>query len=185
MRGAIVRFAPHPFPLPRGERVKVPNSSYFVMQPDRRKLKQGGFPLRLRALSAFISVLFLWDTVAWSAPLSAFTLTGNSSLVRELRIPESLGSITSRYPPSRGQSPGGAGSDAPVIIHIQDAHSQPEAQKNIQAILEYLSKKKQINAIAVEGAFGKIDPGILNIFPQQGANLATAEYLVEQGEHPE
>ena len=44
-----------------------------------------------------------------------------------------------------------------IIIHIQDAHCNYEAQSHIQEILERLINENKIDLIAVEGAKGYLD----------------------------
>ncbi|HXV28423.1 MAG TPA: hypothetical protein VD913_05600, partial [bacterium] len=71
-------------------------------------------------------------------------------------IPSHLGTVTS-FKPGTG----------PTLIHIQTAHGNYEAQKNIQAILTYLQKQEGINLIFVEGSAFKLEPEILKFFPDQ------------------
>src|SRR5205807_123898 len=70
----------------------------------------------------------------------------------------------------------------PFIIHIQDAHAQPEAQRNIQAILAYLARNKKIQKIALEGAFGKLEPKQFQFFRDPAASQIMADHLAQMGE---
>ncbi|MBI4373210.1 MAG: hypothetical protein HY585_05770, partial [Candidatus Omnitrophica bacterium] len=144
-----------------------------------------GIPLKLAAI--FTAAIFSFDTVMWAEPsigtarvryetpergIAASPLYG-------LEIPDAIGSVQERYLPEASGS--GLGK-TPFVIHIQDAHAHPEAQKNIQSILEYLAKEKHISRIALEGGFGKIDPKILELLPVHQVNYEMAEYLASLGE---
>ena len=131
----------------------------------------------LRIVAFFITIIFSWDTVVWSQPTISFGVVKSpeQQVFAALEIPESIGQISEQFfPKVQNQSP--------VIIHIQDAHANPEAQRNIKAILNYLTEKQLISRIAVEGAFGKINPKILNLLPIQKANDEIINHLSELGE---
>lgn len=69
------------------------------------------------------------------------------------------------------------------VIHIQDAHANPEAQQNIARILSYLTQKYPDLAIGVEGAAGPLHPEYLNFFSEYPeANQAVVEDLRQKGE---
>jgi len=75
------------------------------------------------------------------------------------------------------------------VIHIQDAHANPEAQANIQAILSWLQgrlvdgKKKFFPVVAIEGTVGEIHPEYLELFPEYpAANEAFVSDLHQKGE---
>lgn len=128
-----------------------------------------------RTFSFFLALLFTWETAAWSAP-AAPTVTLAGTRLQELQIPPALGSIQERFLP-KDADPG-----APGIIHIQDAHSHPEAQRNIQKILDDLARRNVIGRIALEGAFGKIDPEIFDFFSYPEINREIVEHLLSLGE---
>ena len=50
------------------------------------------------------------------------------------------------------------------FIHLQDAHANPDAQRNIHAILKYLTDRYPDCVIGVEGAAGPLHPENLD-FP--------------------
>ena len=62
--------------------------------------------------------------------------------VDELTIPVQHGSIKETYT---------AKADAPILIHIQDAHANYEAQKHLASILEHLIQKNALSLVLVEG----------------------------------
>lgn len=136
--------------------------------------------LRLTAL--FTASLFLFQTAAWSAPdlpLSFQTVSAPSvssgPLFARLEIPEAFGTITETFLP-------GDSENESAIIHIQDAHAHPQAQRHIEALLGELARTQAIRAIAVEGAFGRIETSALRLFDTPSLNEAMGEYLVDIGE---
>lgn len=77
----------------------------------------------------------------------------------------------------------GANSQTPFVIHIQDAHAVPSAQKNIARLLAELRKQFPELAVAVEGAQGALRPDYLDLFPKYPeANRALRDEWTAQGE---
>jgi len=72
-------------------------------------------------------------------------------------IPDTLGRVTDFI-----EAPQSSG----TFIHIQTAHGQYEAQKNIQAILNFLSKNNGTKLLLLEGASHKLQPELFRFFPQ-------------------
>jgi|GEM_PF-2876786 len=68
------------------------------------------------------------------------------------------------------------------IVHIQDAHSNYEAQKSIRGILKNLHEQEGFNFIALEGAWQPLYPKAYHFFPDAGSNLKTADFLAQKGE---
>lgn len=68
-----------------------------------------------------------------------------------------------------------------TVICIQDLHCHYEVQKNITKIIQTLVENYQLKLIAVEGASGVIDPGIIKQFPLSSVKMAVSNYLVKQG----
>lgn len=70
-----------------------------------------------------------------------------SKSITESLLPKNLGNITfSNIKDSKN-----------VVINIQDLHANPQVQKNINAILNYLAANNDIKSIYLEGAGGKVD----------------------------
>ncbi len=82
----------------------------------------------------------------------------------------------------------GAGSaETPRVIHLQDAHANPDAQKHIQEILTFLAENQAARNsdlyIAVEGARGNLHPEYFDFFPElSAAGEAVVQDLFEKGE---
>lgn len=143
--------------------------------------KKSRFSFQLRAASLLIAFLFTFDSLAGAAPdrmaLAAQARSENAFLsLTDIRIPEEIGTVEERFIPS------GPLDGKPFIIHVRDAHAQPEAQRHIQAILEQLAGEKKIKTVTAEAAFGKIDADLLKLLPDTDANRAVAEDLTQAGQ---
>jgi len=75
-----------------------------------------------------------------------------------IEIPQELGTIkesyTSKYNPHK------------LVIHIQDAHANLEAQENEAKLIKYLNDKYKVNLVSVEGGFGDFDAEFFRNFPK-------------------
>ncbi len=83
-----------------------------------------------------------------------------------------------------------SGNQGPWAIHIQDAHANPDAQKNIVKILAWIENhtrldkdKKNLIPVAIEGAAGELHPEYLNFFPDfPEVNETMIQDLAAKGE---
>ncbi len=133
--------------------------------------------------SGLVALLFL-ETAAWAAPAPFSEVISDQrpfvrdgikveSLVKKIQIPNSLGSIQEVFQSSV--------SGLPSLVYLEDAHGEPEAQKNIQAILEHLQKEYGVKTFFLEGAWSQLDPKLLNFTENQKANQDILERLAEKG----
>jgi len=67
-----------------------------------------------------------------------------------------------------------------LIINIQDLHCNYEAQKNIAAILEYLTTTFNLKVISVEGGSGKIDITFYKELPDDKIKEQVADYFLRE-----
>src|SRR5581483_1451914 len=130
-----------------------------------------------------------------SAPERAF-LPGHSSVALEfegassgLQIPEELGSVVETW--GGNESLAGKSSSLPTVIQIEDAHGVYEAQKNSANILRLIQSERgdapetetqEPLLVCVEGAWGRVSPEWVSVFPDESAKKDTAESLLQQGE---
>lgn len=95
----------------------------------------------------------------------------------ELPIPitvqEGYGHITEGY---KAKNP-----DSGVIIHIQDIHTNYEAQKNMSKIIEDLIKEKGLKLIMVEGGWGDVSLTYLRSYSDKERRLEVAEEYLKEG----
>jgi len=106
--------------------------------------------------------------VSWQAKQRAF--------FERLQIPREKGQLDLWVIPERLDQ------DSNPVLFIQDAHANPDAQKNIAAILNLLAEKNQLAGVAVEGAFGPVDGRLLDIFDDEKINREFSDQLVAQGQ---
>jgi hypothetical protein len=92
-------------------------------------------------------------------------------------LPESWGAVEELFLPETQAAP------ARFLIHIEDAHANPEAQRNIRRLLHFLNERLGMKAVALEAAAGDIHPEYLEVFrgfPE--VNRSVAELLTDMGE---
>ncbi len=89
----------------------------------------------------------------------------------KLSIPSSWGRIKEVY----------KGSSEAVIIHIQDAHANYEAQKNIANIIDLLVSEYGINLAGVEGSVGRLPTELYSTFPEDTVREQASDFFVREG----
>ena len=141
----------------------------------------------LRGISLFVATAFTVTTLI-SGPVEAravseiFVRADGIKAQTELRkdlyaMPSELGSLVSLWEPSAGNTQNG------FVVHIQDAHANPEGQENVAAMLKYLESKAPELVVGLEGASGELHPEYLNLFKgYPAANRAVIEDLHKKGE---
>ena len=92
--------------------------------------------------------------------------------VEDIGIAIDAGTIKSKF----------SGDTGKVIVHIQDAHCNFEAQSNINKMLDQLTKECGINLISVEGAEGLVDTAWFKAFPDAEIRKEVATYFMKKGE---
>jgi len=95
--------------------------------------------------------------------------------IQALIIPEAFGTIKELF---RGSKEGA------FIFHIQDVHANMEVQENIAKIVDQVNRTyfdEQVSVVAVEGAKGDVDLGLLRALPDEFVRNETSRYLMRQG----
>ncbi|MFC1590074.1 hypothetical protein ACFL42_01125 [Candidatus Omnitrophota bacterium] len=87
-------------------------------------------------------------------------------------VPKDFGLVKSKF----------LGNGKGLVVHIQDAHCNFEAQSNIVKILESFIKNYNIKLISVEGAEGYIDTTWFKAFPDADVRREVATYFMKKGE---
>src|SRR3990167_5663331 len=134
--------------------------------------------LLFRAIAVLLSVTF-------SVP-SAVSYAQNIDLKQalfqshEVSIPDIAGKI--EIPEALGSVQNVHSSGPATIIHIQDAHGQIVAQKNIEKILTVLRDQYGFKTVFLEGGLkGEVNPGLLRFFKDRKLNEKLAQYFLEKG----
>ncbi|MBF0216438.1 MAG: hypothetical protein HQL30_05535, partial [Candidatus Omnitrophica bacterium] len=141
------------------------------------------------ALTKFVSVLLTLTFSFFDVSFGASTpVTGQSAdtaegkitqltpgmpiSVEDIGIAIDSGSIKQKYQ-ATGEK---------VVIHIQDAHCNFEAQQNINKILDQLRNEMGLDMISVEGAEGIVDTSWFKAFPDAEIRKEVATYFMKKGE---
>jgi hypothetical protein len=92
-----------------------------------------------------------------------------------ITVPEGTGHVVEGY------TAGAAGGKARVIIHIQDIHTNYEAQKNLSRMLEAMIKNNNLRLIMVEGGWGNVNLSYLRAYADLQRRSEVAEEYLKQG----
>lgn len=139
-----------------------------------------GMPKRenlcIKIISIFVAQAFLLSNIAFAVPQDKpANLSAQKEIIvdpEKIVIPIESGLVKSKF----------AGNTGRLVIHIQDAHCNFEAQSNIVKILENLYRNYNIDFIAVEGADGPIDTSWFKAFPDDEVRKEVATYFMKKGE---
>jgi len=94
------------------------------------------------------------------------------NLADRIEIPESLGVMKEKYL---------ANNSSPLILHIEDAHAQTDAQQNIEKLLNHLEQQNGFKTLFLEGGVkGKISKNLLRFFENDKINQEVAHKLLEK-----
>jgi hypothetical protein len=88
-------------------------------------------------------------------------------------IPEGIGHLSEGY-----TAPGG---NARVVIHIQDIHTNYEAQKNLSKMLEIMIKDNGLRLVMVEGGWGNVSLSYLRSYAGSERRQEVAEEYLREG----
>lgn len=91
--------------------------------------------------------------------------------VGSISVPSHIGSIAESY-----EAPGAT----KLVVHIQDAHCNYSAQKNIQSILENVSANNNVSLIGVEAAKSWMNTSLLNSIPGAERRATAIDDLMSQ-----
>jgi hypothetical protein len=89
----------------------------------------------------------------------------------DLVIPSSWGRIKEVYKGSSNQ----------VIVHIQDAHANYEAQTNISNIIDLLVEEYGLTVAGLEGSVGKLQTELFSTFPEDAIRTQVSDYFIREG----
>ena len=115
----------------------------------------------IKLIASVVIVLFTFTTVSWAGPNRVYTI----------KVPEELGQVKERY----------QGTSDEVVVHMQDAHTSFQAQKNLCNLIEYFVNKKGVNVVAVEGAEGNAGLNMLRRMPELDVKRPVTEDFLREG----
>ncbi|MBI4711074.1 MAG: hypothetical protein HY767_01215 [Candidatus Omnitrophica bacterium] len=71
---------------------------------------------------------------------------------------------------------------APAFIHIQSAHGNYQAEKNIEKLLGHIEKNSSVKLMLLEGAANKLQPELFRLFPKHpDFNRKVTDKLMQEG----
>ena len=105
-------------------------------------------------------------------------LQSNLSDISQIHIPQELGRVVEVYQGAVASTE----ETTPLIVGIQDLHTNPEAELNLAKILELLLKDYNMGLVCSEGADGKIDTSPVSSFPDYGIRERVARIFINSGE---
>jgi glucan phosphorylase/GT2 family glycosyltransferase/CheY-like chemotaxis protein len=130
----------------------------------------------VKITAAITAAAFSINSAAYGAPQLALGSFQGPPEIRasfpKFSVPGELGSVREIF---RGEA------SKPVILHIQDAHGQFEAQKKIRDLIGHLHREHGVRLLFLEGAAGGLKPELFQFFRKQEWNRAVAERLMERG----
>lgn len=91
--------------------------------------------------------------------------------ISAVQIPENIGIVKDSY----------RGLGDKLIIHIQDAHCNYEAQNNIYEMIKILVDQNKVKLLCVEGSEGLIDVAPFASFPDKKVKQEVADFFVKKG----
>jgi len=119
----------------------------------------------------YIIILILVVSLYSSSPLRAQDIGQHIGDIKEL-VSETHGSIRDSY---------FAGNNHGIIIHIQDLHSNYDAQMSIYHIIDELINKYNLNLVTVEGSVGRLETAPFSSYPDEKIKEEVAKYFVKTG----
>lgn len=153
----------------------------MITDKKRQIIADRGVKMQLmtkKIISSVLSVVFLFSSVY--VP-DAFAKTAEAAVVsmpytpipiiEDIKIPTDSGSVKEIH----------RGPNGKLIIHIQDAHTNYEGQKNLAGILKELIEKYGINLVLVEGGHGDVSLSNLRHFSTSEERAAVADEYLKRG----
>lgn len=128
-----------------------------------------------KLISVLVTGCFLLSDIAICAPQLHLAETHPvTPTFMNIEIPSDLAKVEEIY-----EAP--AKVDPSLIVHIQNAHGNYDAQLKTRKLLQHLYEKYDFRLFFVEGAVDRIEPDLLRLFPTSEQNLEVAELLAKEG----
>lgn len=134
-----------------------------------------------RFLSGVVAVTFFVTSAFTPVPMARAMPAGRQAanvespaFIPSFSIPAEFGRVTDEIKSAEGR---------PVLVHIQEAHANYDAQKNIQNILGLLTRDYGIREVFLEGAGHQLKPELFRFFPDEpDLQEAVQDKLMQTGE---
>lgn len=135
----------------------------------------------LKVISVILFFCFFSSNTSWVGPAGAFAYLAAPTVnlaageekinsLTKIDLPEDAGEIKRVFE---------SGSEK-TVIHIQDAHANYEAQKNIARLIDYFRNESNVSLVNVEGSAGKLYTEAVSNYPSKAARGAVAETYLKK-----
>ncbi|MBI3313577.1 MAG: hypothetical protein HYZ83_05035, partial [Candidatus Omnitrophica bacterium] len=99
-----------------------------------------------KVIAVFVAVSMFFHgytayAIAEESPAAAINSSTKPIPILDFRLPAEIGDIKEKF----------EGRDGRMVFIIQDAHAVPNAQRNIQKIIDYVQTKYGVNMVVLEG----------------------------------
>ena len=133
--------------------------------------------LAKRLISTLTVICFFFSDIAWALPSGGIEWLQKNETPSSLQIeiPADLATIEDVFEAA-------ATPDPHILLHIQTAHGNDEAQQKIKKLLDYLHRTYAFKLFFVEGAAEPVNAEFLRLFPDRQRNIELAEELSKKGE---
>ena len=132
-------------------------------------------PVFRRLMAAFVLICFMGTQVT-VLPAQAQAIEGSELSQKinpsQVQVPKEIGQVIEASKEASEKT----------VILIQDAHSVPEAQRNLQKLIEHFQKEYGVRQVAFEGASTKLDPFLFKSYPDQEQLKEVLEQYYKKGE---
>ncbi len=126
---------------------------------------------RLKAINLFVALTFIFSGTGYSQGLTQLNTVSSVSLNNSnFTLPRELGVIQHQTPKIHETN----------VFHIQTAHGNYQAQKNIESILNYLNQNKKIDLLLLEGSVSELEPELLQFVRDKKINAQIADDLTRK-----
>ncbi len=130
--------------------------------------------LRKTKIIACMTLLaFIATSLIDPRAVQAFTADAPLTQVASIEVPQQIGVVRETFQSTNMRSP--------LVVQIQDAHANYDAQKNISEILRTLHTAKKIDTIFTEGAEGDINVSLFREFPLKEAKKRLMDKYMKEG----
>ena len=109
--------------------------------------------------------------IAKETSLDGLKIARVPNKISAIQIPEDIGIVKDSY----------RGVGDRLIVHVQDAHCNYEAQTNIYKIIKNIVENNQLTLLAVEGSEGLIDVTPFSSFPDKKIKEEVADFFMKKG----
>ncbi len=122
-----------------------------------------------------VAVVFTFNSCLWAQapqPREVLRQTSSTTSLFSDVMPPELGRVTYSNVPDKPKG---------IVFHIQDVHSNYQAQKQIEKMVQVLTESQEVSTLYLEAGTEKLDPSLFHFSPNKKFNLEVADQLMQEG----